>query len=231
MLRRTILAAGLAAALATPAIAQSRKTFPPCDVPKAMSRTQAVIDPVADLTRIIEKKGQHILAVRDYGKRPSVPSDDPTKPVCYAIVETDKGNSLFAFWYIEEDGKLYANAFAIDSLPATLPEDISLATVGPYRGDADVIVQTYAMVSVLGPDCLMRDKQWGEALRDRLAAAIPSDRPDLRASIDKGVTMAGKQLTGFFVRTTCEEEAGNDFEKRGDEVLAGTRSIWERAGR
>ena len=91
-------------------------------------------------------------------------------------METDRGNWVYKFWYIERSDGTSINAIRYRHLVDKLPDVITIAKEGPYLDTAEAVVNQYAAAVKWVPFCEGRSKAWADALQQKLLEAIPADR-------------------------------------------------------
>jgi hypothetical protein len=114
-------------------------------------------------------------------------------------------------------------------LPDKLPDDITLATIGPYMPYAETVANGFARLVPLAPFCKLRDKAWSEALRQQLLAQVRKDRPDLVHGVESIISNDGYGIShgmGEAYKPDCKKPATKVGVRFGDQVIAGSRSIW-----
>lgn len=207
----------------------------PCDRIQPMTWDRPAVDPAKDLAGMIEQSGldrvsgQHValkvVSIKDIRQ---IESPDPDKIICKAIVETDQDNFVYVFWYLQlhSTGQWSIHGFVAGMLEKTLPSDITLDGIGPYTVGAVSSVNNYAVMTFDIPVCGIRDKTWGDTLRQKLLAAIPRDRADLlKVAMDKLGYIEKYPINKF---DCSAPDYWMDLDPRyGDQVIAGERSVWE----
>jgi hypothetical protein len=226
---RHLAALGLVAALAcaSPALADAS---PRCDIARPMSWRLSIIDPEKDLAWLVEKGwttndgksvAPRVTAIKDIKSSPFTDENPDAigRKFCYAIVETDHGNFIYKFWYV--DGTTASSIHAVEyrHLSDDLPGDITIATASPYLPDAETTANTIAGVAMEAPNCKFRSAAWGDKLKALLLATVQKDRPDMLEHIKRWFEPGA---AGDY----CEEIKASLAQ--ADKIVAGAR-VWGNA--
>lgn len=209
----------------------AQESSPPCDETRPATWHLPAIEPTKDVASLLETQGwdtvggKHIipkvLAVKDV-YRFSDPDADPSLSTCKAIVETDHGNFIYLFWYVDSPTGSHLHGQILDELAQRLPDNINENGIGPYEVGAQAAVNTYARILVDMVSCKLRSKAWADDLRMKVERAIPADRRELAAEFDATIKEEARDPDPDL----CNGPDTRNLLRYGDGVVTGTRSVW-----
>ncbi len=98
-----------------------------------------------------------------------------------------------------------------------------MAARGPDNPGAEAAVNTYVRISADIPACKLRSLSWGEHLREKVQAAIPTNRKDLTSNFER----TARSALQFPDPNACDAPDVGKSLRYGNGILAGTRSVWD----